>query len=257
VTNMETDPFREAMACDDPDEAIQLLWERVPAEMCKNGHHIENNIRNRKRPIHEQKRYAGPYPPEFYPPDDWNPDTHALLIVGPPLLFDEISMLDAHPEQSKEITDIENGGTIKMRYKPVIIPPGIKRVFLHNIEHPFRNPDGAVYGRRVVTHVLNGPCAEAARAAIAAAKAASHADKAASHAATAATHVENAVRQIADQLRENDGAVAHGDMEHAITHAPLRWPPLRRKGPLAAEWRLSTDGASAGEISCNRPQGVR
>eukprot|EP00966_Prymnesium_polylepis_P319572 7376019-Prymnesium_polylepis.4 len=84
TTNMESDPFKEAMACEDPDDAIKLLWERVPAEMCKNAHHIENNIRNRMRPAQQaHKRYLGPFPPEFYP-EQWNPDTHALLIVGPP-----------------------------------------------------------------------------------------------------------------------------------------------------------------------------
>eukprot|EP00966_Prymnesium_polylepis_P156448 3614696-Prymnesium_polylepis.1 len=106
-------------------------------------------------------------------------------------------MLNADPGQSLEITDVESGGTIELRYKNVLIPPGIKRVFVHNLEHPFKNPKLAVYGRRVHTHVIRGPCAEAALAA-------AEAHQAAEHAAAAAQHAANAIDQFAAQ----DAAVA-------------------------------------------------
>lgn len=123
---------------------------------------------------------------------DFDPTTHSLLLVGPPgigktqfarymlgdcdyvkskletlrtcrfdkpILFDEVCMLGAKidPEESKEITDVENGGTIKARYKDIAIPCGIKRIFCTNMEHPFRNPNEAVYGRRVHSHVIRPP----------------------------------------------------------------------------------------------------
>lgn len=180
-------PWTVALQCTTAQEAIEHLWEAVPAEMCKHSHQIEENIRKRMRVPYEQKRFSGPYHEHFYPPHDWDSTTHSLLLTGPPgigktqfaryllgdcdyvkgtleslreckfdrpLLFDEIHMLGpgVDPEQSKEITDVENGGTIKLRYKDVQIPPGVPRIFVSNFETPFRNPNEAVYGRRVVTH---------------------------------------------------------------------------------------------------------
>lgn len=217
----DTDAYKQAIQCETADEAIEMLWQTRPEDMCKQGDRIAENLRARLGVKHEQKRFSGPFPSEFYP-QGWDPETHSLLIVGPPglgktqfaryllgecdyirgdleplkackfdkpLLFDEVEMLQHHPEQSKEITDVQDGGTIKMRYKNLQLPPGIKRIFVHNIEHPFRNPSGAVYGRRVHTHVINGPCAAAARAAALAA--AAHASAAAAHASAAAAHASS------------------------------------------------------------------
>ena len=242
-----TNAFKKASTSKTTEEAIDLLWKEKPEDMCKHGERIEANLRKKiGSTVHQQKRYEGPYPVEFYP-KGWNPDTHALLLVGPPglgktqyaryllgtcdyikgrldnpvfrecqfdkpLLFDEINMLDADPEQSKEVTDVENGGTINLRYKNVSIKPGIRRVFVHNIEHPFRNPNGAVYGRRVHTHIISGPCAAAALAAV-------EAQKAADHAAAAARHMADAFEQFAahdaatasvESDARSDGAIAQG-----------------------------------------------
>jgi hypothetical protein len=219
-----TNPFKKATLCDSAEEAIDMLWQTRPEDMCKHGDRIEENLRKRLGAKHLQKRYDGPYPQEFYP-SGWDPDTHALLIVGPPglgktqfaryllgdcdyikgdleplrkirfdkpILFDEVHMLEKDPEQSKEITDIENGGTIHMRFKNVQIPPGIRRVFVHNKEHPFRNPSGAVYGRRVHTHIIDGPCAQVAAAA-------AHAAAAAAHASAAAEFASSAIGQMMTQ----------------------------------------------------------
>ena len=181
------DPWRVALGCDTAAEAIEHLWSTMPGEMCKHSHVIEENVRKRMRKIVIQKRFEGPYWHSFYPPDAWDMNTHSLLMVGPPgigktqfaryllgecnyvkgtleslrtcdfslpILFDEIHMLGqgVDPEQSKEITDVENGGTIKMRNKDVVIPPGVPRIFLSNMEYPFRDPNKAVYDRRVFTH---------------------------------------------------------------------------------------------------------
>jgi hypothetical protein len=228
-----TDPFKKAMMCSNVDEAIDMLWQTRTEDMCKQGDRIEENLRRRMTTKATEPRYDGPYPSEFYP-TDWKPETHSLLIVGPPglnktqfakyllrhmygdydyvkgdleplkkcrwdkpILFDEVHMLGSDrkyvdPEQSKEITDVENGGTIHMRFKNVSIPPGVKRVFVHNKLHPFRNPSDAVYGRRVHTHVINGPCAEAMAASV-------HASQAALHATAAATHAANAVTQMSER----------------------------------------------------------
>lgn len=180
-------PWTVALKLDTPDEAIQHLWETMPKEMSMQSHNIESNIRKKMRFQMPHTLYEGPY--RNWIPHDWNPKTHSLLITGPPgvyktqfaryimshmfgqyhyikgtlqnlknivfdrpLLFDEIHMLgDIDPEQSKEITDVENGGTIKMRHTDIIIPPGIPRIFLHNLEYPFKNPCHAVYDRRVIT----------------------------------------------------------------------------------------------------------
>lgn len=190
ITNYyNRNPWTVALKCATAQEAIEHLWETMPHEMCKHAHQIEENVRKRMRVTYEQKRFSGPYWRPFYPLFDWDRTTHSLLIVGPPgigktqfaryllgdcdyvkgtleklrdcsfdkpILFDEIHMLgkDVDPEQSKEITDVENGGTIKMRNKDVHIPPGVPRIFVHNIDFPFRNPNEAVYGRRLLSHKI-------------------------------------------------------------------------------------------------------
>ena len=233
----DTNAFKKATLCDNADEAVEMLWQTRPEDMCKHGGSIEENLRRFLGVKHAQKRYDGPYAEEFYP-KDWNPETHALLIVGPaglgktqfaryllgdcdyikgdleplracrfdkPLLFDEVNMLDKHPEQSKEISDVENGGTIQMRYKNVRIPGGIKRIFVHNIEHPFRNPSNAVYGRRVHTHIINGPCAKATAAILAAAD---EVAKASSQVQSAAAHAVAVLEQFANDDVEKVETVA-------------------------------------------------
>lgn len=185
--------FDDALGMATADEAIELLWSKRPQLMCERAHNIEANIRKRMKKDHPQERFFGPYPKHFYPVD-WDPTRKSLLLVGPPdvgkthfaryllgdnhyikgsldglkecpfeksILFDEISMLNLDPEQSKEITDVPDGGGIFRRNRDIKIPPGIKRIFCHNIHHPFRDPNGAVYGRRVhvhpVIHQLEGP----------------------------------------------------------------------------------------------------
>ena len=193
ITNFyEACNFSTALRMDSPDEAIDYLWSKQPRLMMCQAHNICTNVRQRLRTHNNFICYCGPYLQSWLP-TNWDPTQQSLLIFGrpgigktnfgryllspfgqpdyikgtlanlknlrfdSPLLFDEISMLHDDPEQSKEITDVPNGGTIKARYSDIIIPPGIPRIFLSNYERPFRNPCESVYGHRVTTLHLEGP----------------------------------------------------------------------------------------------------
>lgn len=174
-----------AMALSTPQEAIDLLWQKDTSRMVYASHLAEANILKRFAPVVERVHYYGPFPERFYPPADFDFKSHSLLLTGPPgvgktqfagyllgdhsyvkgtlhglrpvacvgrpLLFDEIDMLGDDPKYSKEVTDVENGGTVGARYSDIVIPPGIPRVFCHNLVRPFHDPANAVYGRRVHT----------------------------------------------------------------------------------------------------------
>ena len=192
TSNMDDNPYMKAMGLSTAQEAIDYLWETVPDQMCKHAHNIEANIRKRKRTPPEPKIWLGPYPKDYYP-EKWDPTSHSLLLYGPPekhktqfaryllahtcgehdfvkrgveqlktipldkpFVFDEIYLSDpkTSPWDSREITDVENGGTINARYGDIAIPPGIPRIFTSNYEHPFKNPQESVYKRRVVSHAI-------------------------------------------------------------------------------------------------------
>lgn len=78
------------------------------------------------------------------------------LHFDKPFIFDEVFLCNDKdpwhkPMQSREITDVENGGCVECRNSNVDIPPGVARIFLSNVPFPFRNPADSVYGRRVVS----------------------------------------------------------------------------------------------------------
>lgn len=78
------------------------------------------------------------------------------LHFDKPFIFDEVYLCNDKdpwhkPAQSREITDVENGGCVECRNSNVDIPPGVPRIFLSNYAFPFRNPMDSVYERRVVS----------------------------------------------------------------------------------------------------------
>jgi len=184
ITNRSQDDFKVALECETPEEALEYLWQHRPADMLKQGHLIEQNLRRRMHKKTLYQPYYGPYQDWI----DWDHEKYSLLLYGPPggqktsyarwlmahkfgdylfvkknheslkeislwkpFLFDEVYLLEKEPALSREITDVENGGSLSCRNRDGEIPPGIPRVFTSNYEHPFRNPQEAVYGRRVVS----------------------------------------------------------------------------------------------------------
>lgn len=188
ISNIAKGPYQTALSCPSANEALEHLWQNAPRDMATQGHNIERNIRARFSPAFERKIYYGPYPKHFYP-ENWNHNKHSLLLWGPPdtcktqfaqyllrhavgtdiafvkknpellkgvalpFVFDEINMLERSPDDSREITDVENPSSISARNKDADIPP-VPRIFIANFEHPFKNPYESVYGRRVVTHPI-------------------------------------------------------------------------------------------------------
>lgn len=179
-TNIDSDPFSAAMACSTPEEACNHLWTTRPADMMRYGASIERNIRQRMTPAPKALRFEGPYANLYYM--QYDPQVYSLLIVGPPgvgktqfaryllgdcdyvkdsieglrhctfskpILLDDIDVSDLPESVSKALTDVPDGGSVKMRYNDVIIPPGVPRIFCHNSYHCFSDPYGAVYERRL------------------------------------------------------------------------------------------------------------
>jgi len=180
ISNLATDPYTEALACSTPEQGLDILWAKKPSDMMRFGASIEANLRKRMRVAIAPRIWYGPYAKLFYM--NYDPCVHSLLIVGPPgigktqfaryllgdydyvkdsieglrnctftkpILFDDVDVSDMSDSVSKALTDVLDGGAVKMRYNDVIIPPGIPRIFCHNNYHCFSDPYGAVYDRRL------------------------------------------------------------------------------------------------------------
>lgn len=180
----ERSPWHEALACENAEVACQLLWEKVPMQMCLRGEQIEANLKKKMRVARDRPRYNGPYIQHMYPPS-YDSSTHSLLICGPPgigktqlaqylfgtevqyakssldalrrldlsrpFIFDDIDFRNEPESVGRELTDVENGGTVPARYSDITIQPGVPRIFISNYEFPFNDYTQCIYGRRLVT----------------------------------------------------------------------------------------------------------
>jgi len=187
ITNRNSSPYARALQSTNLHDALELLKKEVPKDMFNNGHNIEKNaMKFFAKPKKEAPVYYGPYPASYYP-STWDPETHALLLWGKPntcktnfakylfgeyeyvkarveslkvltfekpFIFDEVYLIDEKPMVSREITSVQDGGEIPARYGDISIPPGVPRIFISNLEHPFLNPEGSVYDRRVISHQI-------------------------------------------------------------------------------------------------------
>jgi hypothetical protein len=195
LTNVEPCPFRQALAASTVAEGMDILALRRPGDYLRFGQSMERNLRRRLETPRTAILYYGPYVASWFP-IDWEPYRHSLLIWGPagvnktqfaryllshmvgeydyikgshesakhlsmrrPFIHDEIKCLGdkCPPENSREITDVENGGEVECRNSNVSIPPGLPRIFISNLAFPFRDPQQSVYGRRVVSHEVCVP----------------------------------------------------------------------------------------------------
>lgn len=199
ISNEEKNNWTEAMAMSTVEAAVDHLWQTETQAMCKSGNMIASNIASRMAVPPAPKLFYGPFPLWMHEKlIDWDPTESSLLLTGPPgqgktqfaryimahqygqynfvkknhedlkdlpniklpLLFDEVNFHHREPDESKEITDVENGGSIHCRFKSVTIPPGVPRIFLSNEPTPFHDPHGAVYQRqppRVIARTFHIP----------------------------------------------------------------------------------------------------
>lgn len=192
ISNIKKNVWKAALELENADLAVEHLWANAPADMCKFGDRIAENVHKRMRTAPpEGKVWDGPYHESYYP-KDWDHTTHSLLLWGPPganktqfakyylwqltgvkptyikggheqlrhidyskpFIHDEVYLVDKDAHLSREITDVVDGGCLTARNKDINIPPGVPRIFISNYEHPFCNPQSAVYGRRVHSHAI-------------------------------------------------------------------------------------------------------
>lgn len=186
----------DALACNSTERALDHIMTNDASAYVRFGTAIEANLRRHfKRTCPDRlPRWFGPYPAGRYP-IDWNSNTHALHIWGPPgsgktcfaqhllrelygdceyakchveglrtltftkpFVFDEAMFLLHDSAISREITDVVSGGVIHARYNSITIPPGVARVFVSNQRWVFKNPDDSVYGRRLIQFEMPFSC---------------------------------------------------------------------------------------------------
>ena len=178
ITNVAKDPFVVAMSCKSVEEAIEHLWNKRTADMCKFGDRIERNVRARLAPVHKDQIWFGPYPPWWHV--EWNRTSRALQITGEPgihktqyakylfgkcnyfcvnnhldalkdwdrkspLIFNDLNFSEMGPDVCKAVTDVVEGGSVSVKHGHITIGPGIPRIFTHNLWNIFDDSQDAVY----------------------------------------------------------------------------------------------------------------
>lgn len=186
-----------ALALPCTENALDHIMEHDASTYVRFATSIEANLRRHFKRVNPARvpRWYGPYPPLRYPPN-WNHNTHALHLWGPPgsgktcfaqhllrevtggdveyckchvdalkglsmtkaFVFDEAMFLTSPGSVSREITDVVSGGTVDARYHAIQIPPGIPRIFVSNQRWVFKNPDESVYERRLIQYEMPHSC---------------------------------------------------------------------------------------------------
>lgn len=194
ITNyFKRNPYAAAIATGSVSAGLELIALSDPGAYLRFRSQFESNLRNHLAQARRSVNiYDGPYLPSWYPVD-WKPYTHSLLLWGPPgryktqyarylmshlfgeydyikgshesvkklsftrpFIHDDVYMVGSlqPASNSREITDVESGGNIICRQSNVDIPPGIARIFISNLSHPFQNPSDSVYHRRLLSMEL-------------------------------------------------------------------------------------------------------
>lgn len=178
------DAYAAALEADDIEDAMAAIKAGDPEGYVVRHNNIKAMLTAlwavRVRPV----VYYGPYKINVF--DHWNPETHSVLLVGPPgsgkteyakfildgfgpflhitninglkdfdqlyhvgILFDDMDFKEETDAQQKGLTDPNNPASIRILYQSVQIPAGIKRVFTANTGNIFKDEFRAIYDRRV------------------------------------------------------------------------------------------------------------
>lgn len=190
ITNFyEKNVFMEASDMATWASASDLLWAKQPRWMFQHSAAAEKSFKKRKMTPIAPRLYYGPYQECFSFDEDlfkaWIPDEQSLEVIGtaglgktqwaryhcahdggyfyckgtlnclrhynnePWIIFDDVT----HDlKDCNALLDVENGGAIPARYADLFIPPGVKRMFIHNGGMIWTGHDGAIARRKYVVH---------------------------------------------------------------------------------------------------------
>lgn len=170
------DTFKEAASCSEWPEAEDKLWTEQPRFMFQHATSAERHFKKRKQVPIVPRLFYGPWRNV-----EWDAEAKSLELIGPPgvgktqwaryhcshhggyfyckgtlnslkyykgepwIIFDDVvhGLLDCNA-----LLDVENGGTIPARYNDYILPPGVKRIFIHNGDVVWTGHGGAIARRK-------------------------------------------------------------------------------------------------------------
>lgn len=169
LTNFSTCPWKRALQASSDAEAMDILWDEKPMDMAKHGHMIEKNIKKRRYQPPEPIVYCGPFGNNFQIPREVFEKNLALIVRGESgigktqwaryvashtwgdylyvkgslqglrnyqgekcIIFDDLTIHGDDVMKYNALMDVESGGTVRVLYGSVDIPPGVYRIFLTN-----------------------------------------------------------------------------------------------------------------------------